>query len=266
MSLVVTGSQSNSTDGDLMQISYRLPGGSYQAPVITLGTEITEHIYPLPGETSGEVRIRITDSDRGAGHRALDTATIDQIYIRTENSDGGVLVAMPTWGAVSATVNSAELIWNDNSSNEDGFRIERSLDGEAWSTVGPDTFPADGVSYTDTGLDANTTYYYRILAYAGSTSSAWSTISVKTLNDNLSADITLSASGYKVKGRQKVDLSWSDTEAVDIYRDDVKIGSEPNTSSSFADEIGKKGGGTYRYKICLTATPGTCSADAVVVF
>jgi len=239
MSLLVTGSSSNSSDGDVMQISYRLPGGSYQ-PAITLGTSMMEQIVLLPATTSGEVRVRVTDSDRGAGNRARDTVTIDQIYIRTENSDGGVLVAMPTWEAVSTTEYTAELIWNDNSDNEDGFRIERSLDGETWNPEDSYTFPADEVSYTDTELDANTTYYYRIQAYASSTSSAWSTTSVKTLSDNPSVGITLTASGYKVKGRQKVDLLWSDTGAVDIFRDGAVVGSEPAGSSSSTDDIGKK--------------------------
>jgi len=263
MSLVVTGSGSSSSDGDLMQISYRLPGGSYQ-PGITLGTSMMEQVVPLPATTSGEVRVRVTDSDRGAGNRAQDTVTIDQIYIRTENSDGGVLVAMPTWGAVSATENSAELIWSDNSDNEDGFRIERSLDGEAWNPVGSGTFPADEVSYPDRGLDADTIYNYRIRAYAGVTESSWSTTSIRTLNDN-PATLTLTANAYKVKGRQTVDLRWSPAGAVVIYRNGSDIAT-PADGETFTDNIGTKGGGTYRYKVCTDDTETNCSADSVVVF
>ena len=265
VSLVVSGSQSGSSDGDQMRISYKIPSQSgYQDPVIFLNNATAEHIYPLPANTSGEVRVRLTDSDRSAGNRSRDTATIDQIYIRTENSDGGVLVAMPTWGAVSATKNSAELIWSDNSNNEDGFRLEQSLDGLSWGYLSSPT--ADSITYTDSVLSANTTYHYRIQAYNDVTESAWSTTSVKTLDDNQTT-LTLAANGYKVKGRQKVDLSWSaDTGAVNIYRDGEIVGSELAGSSSSTDDIGKKGGGTYLYKICLTASPGTCSTEAVVVF
>jgi hypothetical protein len=223
---------------------------------------MAEHIYPLPNDTSGEVRVRVTDSDRGRGHRTLDSATIDQIYIRTETSEGGVLVAMPSWAAVSATTNSAELLWNDNSSNEEAFRIERSLDQVAWSSIG--TFPTDMVSYEDTGLNANTTYHYRIQAYAGDTDSAWSTTSIQTLDDN-PALLTLTTSGYKVKGRQTVDLGWSPPGAVAIYRDGNNIAS-PGSGETHTDNIGTKGGGTYRYKVCPDTTQNSCSAESVVVF
>jgi len=264
MSLVVSGSQSTSSDGDRMQISYRLPGGNYQTPVITLGTVMAEYIYPLPATTSGEVRVRITDSDRGAGHRTLDTVTIDQIYIRTENSDGGIIVAMPTWGVVSATIDSVNLEWNDNSNNENGFRVERSTDQTNWSPVGD--FPTDTVNYVDFGLTANTTYSYRIQAYAGATSSARATTSIKTQNDGPGSDITLTANGYKIKGRQKADLSWLPAQNVTIHRDGGQIKPEPVSGDSYTDNIDKKGGGTYRYKVCMHASPNTCSSEAVVVF
>ena len=64
--------------------------------------------------------------------------------------------------AVSASDNKVNLRWNDNSSNEDQFRINRSTDGKAWLYV--TTTPAKSTSYTDTGLIKSTTYYYQIRA------------------------------------------------------------------------------------------------------
>ena len=57
------------------------------------------------------------------------------------------------------------LSWNDNSNNETGFKIERSLDNANWTEVG--TAGANTTSYTDTGLNANTQYYYRLTAING---------------------------------------------------------------------------------------------------
>ena len=71
------------------------------------------------------------------------------------------------------------LTWTDNSNNEDGFRIDRSTDSTfkqgsvvllAW---GPFT------SYTDKSAAANTTYYYRVVAYnAAANSNPSSTVTV----------------------------------------------------------------------------------------
>lgn len=67
-----------------------------------------------------------------------------------------------------ATANSdteIALAWNDNSNNETGFKIERSLDNTNWTEVG--TAGANTTQYTDKGLSANTQYYYRLSAMNG---------------------------------------------------------------------------------------------------
>jgi len=72
--------------------------------------------------------------------------------------------AAPTnLAATAAGDTRINLTWTDNANNESGFRIERSLDG---SSYGPRaTVGANITAYSDTGLTANTTYYYRVLAY-----------------------------------------------------------------------------------------------------
>jgi hypothetical protein len=60
------------------------------------------------------------------------------------------------------------LTWVDNSTNETGFVIQRSLDGVTWSTIA--TVAADVTAYTNTGLKARTTYYYRVQAVNANTS------------------------------------------------------------------------------------------------
>ncbi len=76
--------------------------------------------------------------------------------------------------ALSVTMNSvtaqASLAWTDTSSNETGFKIERSLNGSSFSIVG--TIGANTTSYTDSGLRPNVRYFYRVRAYNGSGNSA----------------------------------------------------------------------------------------------
>ena len=60
-------------------------------------------------------------------------------------------------------VSSSQIIltWDDNSDNEDGFKIERSNNGTSFETIV--TVSTD--SYSDTGLIFETDYYFRVRAY-----------------------------------------------------------------------------------------------------
>lgn len=78
----------------------------------------------------------------------------------------------------NATTTTLDLSWTDNSDDETGFKVERSADGSTgWTQIGTNT--AGDVTYTDTALTAETTYYYRVRAY----------------NDNGDSDYTSTANG-----------------------------------------------------------------------
>ncbi len=69
--------------------------------------------------------------------------------------------------------------WVDNSDNEDGFRVERSLD----QTVGFTEIAATGPDETmidDNGLNADTTYYYRLSAFNTAGDSDYSNVASAT--------------------------------------------------------------------------------------
>ncbi|MFH1229965.1 MAG: Ig-like domain-containing protein, partial [Planctomycetota bacterium] len=61
--------------------------------------------------------------------------------------------------------NTLTLYWIDDSTNEDGFSIERkqSLNGN-WQKIA--TAPRGGTSYIDNNVVVGSTYYYRVFAYA----------------------------------------------------------------------------------------------------
>jgi hypothetical protein len=79
-------------------------------------------------------------------------------------------------------------------------------------------------------------------------------------------DIDLSAIGYKVRGLQKADLSWSGatTTQVDIYRNGTLIATVSN-NGFHTDHIDNRGGGSYTYQVC-EAGSSTCSAVVNVNF
>ena len=74
--------------------------------------------------------------------------------------------------ATVRTSTRIDLSWNDFSHGEDGFSIERSLDGSNWTVLtltGPNV-----TAYSDTGLNALTTYYYRAKAVKSNESTDYS--------------------------------------------------------------------------------------------
>ncbi|MEH6451500.1 MAG: PKD domain-containing protein [Psychromonas sp.] len=79
------------------------------------------------------------------------------------------------------------------------------------------------------------------------------------------AVIGLTTRGYKVRGQQKAELTWTDTDTFDIYRDGSIVGI-PTFGGSYIDNINAKGGGTYVYKICREGTIDICSAESIVTF
>ncbi|HEX8913692.1 MAG TPA: fibronectin type III domain-containing protein, partial [Humisphaera sp.] len=72
--------------------------------------------------------------------------------------------APSTLTATAPYANRVVLKWLDRSTNESGFRIERSTDGGAtWTRIG--TTGANATSYTDTTTSARKTYKYRVRSY-----------------------------------------------------------------------------------------------------
>ena len=63
--------------------------------------------------------------------------------------------------AVSST--QIDLSWTDNSGDELGFRLERSLNGSDFTEIA--TLNPNVTTFSDTGLTPNTTYFYRVFAF-----------------------------------------------------------------------------------------------------
>ena len=74
--------------------------------------------------------------------------------------------------AIAVSHEQIDLAWTDNSDNESGFIIERMKEGGSFSEIA--SLEPDSKSYSDTGLEAFTSYTYRIKAYVGPTESDWS--------------------------------------------------------------------------------------------
>ncbi|NOY35751.1 MAG: fibronectin type III domain-containing protein [bacterium] len=89
--------------------------------------------------------------------------------------DPSGLTALAGTGGACETI---ALAWTDNADNEDGYKIERGVDGVTF----PDTvadLAANSTNYTDTGIAAGD-YYYRVYAYNAAGSSGYSNVAGDT--------------------------------------------------------------------------------------
>jgi hypothetical protein len=79
-------------------------------------------------------------------------------------------------------------------------------------------------------------------------------------------EISLTASGHKIRGLQKVDLVWSGATSgdVDIVRDGATLTTVSN-SGAYTDNIDVRGGGSYTYQVCEAGTT-VCSEEVTVTF
>lgn len=258
---------SGSGDGDNFQFQYSTDGSSYTNALLVSSTAPSNtQSVALPANLSGTVYIQVIDTDNSQGARALDTVYIDHLVIRVDNTP----VTPPNDpSALSATAieyNQVNISWSDNSSDETGFELQRATNGGSFSTSW--TFGAGVTSFSDNSVSELTTYQYRARALKGATQSGFSNIgSATTPEQPAGSAINLSASGFKVKGRQQVDLSWSGSSAsfVEIRRNGSVINASTINDGFYNDNIGAKGGATYRYEVCDAGT-SNCSNAVTITF
>jgi len=251
-----------SSDGDTFDFEYSLDGGNSFALAFNVSSTSDANLasFDLPGSPSGSVIVRVVDTDQTAGHNEANTVYVDQLYIQVGNPSTEPPNGNPSGLSANAVSSSRiDLSWNDGSTNESGFIVKRSLDGVSWSQVAD--LPADSTSYSDSGLAGDTTYYYRVSAYNLNGTSGSTTASATTPP---APALSLSASGYKVKGRQHVTLDWGVSTNVDVYRDGSKVATNVS-GPAYDDNIGAKGAGTYTHQVCETGT-STCSNVTTTVF
>lgn len=80
--------------------------------------------------------------------------------------------------AMATGATSVNLFWSDKSSNESGYKVERSTDGTTWTQIA--TLGANAAGYSVTGLTAGQKYSFRVCAYNDGGKSAYTNTSSAT--------------------------------------------------------------------------------------
>lgn len=115
----------------------------------------------------------------------------------------------PTALTGKSAATSIALSWT-NVAGETGYKLERSLDGETWSTLATKTLNV--VAHTDSSLTAGTEYYYRVRAVNSAGDSDPTLLTKTTL---LNAPAGLTAAG---EGATTANLSWTDGDGESAYK------------------------------------------------
>ncbi len=163
-------------------LSYRLPAGDYNAVNTAYRNKLNIH-YGTDGSTrSYFVTALSAGQTYNDPHNNLIITATGEITITNGGLSTKVMgvqicqgvcanVAAPSnLTATAAGTSAINLAWNDNSNNEDGFRLEHSTDGSVWSPLAD----VNVTNFSHAGLATASTHFYRVLAYNASEDSGWS--------------------------------------------------------------------------------------------
>ena len=199
-------------------------------------------------------------STRTLAHRIQPVLTRFGVEIETDLNQctgGGTPSNVAPTADFSYTASGLSVNFTDGSSDSDGSVVAWSWDfgdGNGSSAQNPShPYAASGtysVSLTGTDDDGDTDTFSQDV----------------TVTDGGTGGISLSASGYKIRGLQKADLDWSDATGsqVEIYRDGSLVATTAN-DGFYTDNIDHRGGGSHTYQLCeVGGSP--CSNEATITF
>lgn len=170
--------------------------------------------------------------------------------------------------ATTVSATQVNLAWQDNSGNEDGFRIDRSRDGGAtWDQL--TAVAANVTAASDLAAPSDTAYMYRVQAYQGTAVSAFSNIAVtEAVVVAPSAPATAAA---RAVSASEIDVNWSNVSGETSYKIERSTSSNKGwavVATTAADvttyrDRGLKAATTYYYRVSAVNSAGTSATSPV---
>jgi hypothetical protein len=152
-------------------------GGCGQAACDTPCTDITTTIIVTTSTTS-TLPTTSTTSVLPTTTTTSVPPTTTTTMITTTTTALSIPSAPSNLTATAISSSQINLSWTDNSGNETGFKIERAT--SASDVVEIAAVGTNVTSYSDTGLNRGTKYYYQVRAYNAAGNSAYSNIASAT--------------------------------------------------------------------------------------
>ncbi len=244
---------------------YRSPNGTAYTQLVKTDPDVTTHTDTngLAAETTYWYRIRAVNDDGPSNYAG-------PVSVKTLKA---VPAAPTAFYSPSSTPDSIDLAWKDNANNETAYELYRSLNGTTYTLLV--TTAADTITHIDTGLAANTTYWYKLCAVGEAGRSAFAFYSTKT-PEGISAPTDLMGT---ISGTEQITLSWRYTSplAASYFEvehsvdnvDFVKIGQTADgvTLSFIHDGVTDDDGPQHYYRVrtvILGRTPPTSPYSATL--
>ncbi len=133
----------------------------------TLGTvdqtAMTSYVWSFPTDVSGPLEIKVVDTNTTDDPERANNLWVNQIYILSNGDAPTPFGAPSNLAASTLSETTLSIEWTDNSGDEQGFKVERRIDGGAFVEIGQTA--SNLTTYIDTGRTPFTTYYYRAKAF-----------------------------------------------------------------------------------------------------
>ena len=233
--------QSTDTDGSVDQWSWDFGDGS--------GTSTAQNpSYTYAAADTYEVTLVVTDNEGATGSVSRN--------ITVTASAGNT----PPNAAFTFSCTGLNCSFTDQSTDADGDNTIGQWSWDFGDNSGTSSEPNPSYTYAAAG---DYTVTLTVTDDGGESGTATDTVTVTV---TAPGGITLSAVGYKDKGRQRADLSWSGAGGsnVDIVRDGATVATTAN-DGFYTDNINNRGGGSYVYVVCEAGT-AVCSDSVTVLF
>ncbi|MFT3788022.1 MAG: PA14 domain-containing protein [Tepidisphaeraceae bacterium] len=256
----------NSTNETGFKIERRYAGWIWEAATTVAANAVTYTDTNVIGGVVYEYRISATNA-------AGSSAVVEGLIVDTSGSPQAP--AAPTGlTATAATGTRVDLAWDDNSTNETGFKVERRLVGGTFAQIG--TVAANVKTYADTTVTAGNSYEYRVRATTGSLDSSYSgTASVTTPGGT--GGVPAAPSGVTLQlvstsAGPNVRVNWTDNSNNEtgfriqrryagwIWEDLANVGAN---TATYLDTT-SIGGVVYEYRVLALGSSGNSPTSAGV--
>ena len=171
------------------------------AQIAQTGANVTAYFdTTAAASTAYSYRVRATDGPTFSPYSNVASATTP-----------GTLPAAPS--ALTASVASStqiNLTWQDNATNETGYKIERCTNAGCTAFAQIAQVGADVAAYSDTGLTGGTSYSYRVRATNAAGDSGYSNVASATTTVVAQPPAAPTALGASAASSSQINLTWAD--------------------------------------------------------